>query len=201
MAHLLRTCGVRGPHYSIVRGTILGRFLCHADFHAEAQGTQRSLASRQRERPEVFLSKARRRERGLFMSKFNWLLQNRFESLIRREHDWVFTFEPDSVLAVECLWRLIENQKITRTSEDHGQQFGLPAPIDAAVDLTRLLANLAINKVELNENTLDLRIILEGDIVIEVIPDSAGYESWNLQQGKQQWIAQGGGNLVEYKTE
>jgi hypothetical protein len=134
------------------------------------------------------------------MHKFDWLVQHRFQSLVCREHDWVFTFEPDCVLAVECLWRLLESQRIKRTSEDHGQQFGLLAPIDAAVDMTKLLVNRAIKNVELDESTLDIRITLEGDYVLEVIPDSSGYESWNLQLADQQWIAQGGGNLVEFES-
>lgn len=45
---------------------------------------------------------------------------------------WRFVFGPGEHLAVECLWRLVRAGQIVLTNQDHGQLFGLSAPIDAA---------------------------------------------------------------------
>lgn len=135
------------------------------------------------------------------MCKFNWLSQHRFQSFIRREHDWVFEFDSDCNLVVFCLWRLIKDDQITMTSEDDGHQFGLPAPVDAAARVMEYLENRGITEAILREGTLDLCIHFDNGFILEVLSDSCGYEAWNLQQRPgQEWIAQGGGNLVEYKT-
>jgi hypothetical protein len=134
------------------------------------------------------------------MISFDWLSQHSFQSLIHREHDWVIVFDAECSLTVWCLWRFIENGRIRITSEDHNQQFGLPAPVDACAHMTTRLANHAIVEVNLREETLDMHLNFDDGCVLEIIPDSSGYEAWSLQRQGQQWIAQGGGNLMEFKA-
>jgi hypothetical protein len=130
------------------------------------------------------------------MTDLTGLIQHRFQSLTRREYDWVFLFDRDVNLVVACLWRLIENGRIRFTSQDNGQQFGLPAPVDAAREINSRLANSFVEKVELRAGILDLEISFSTGHVLQVIPDSSGYESWDLAFGDKLFIAVGGGELA-----
>ena len=132
------------------------------------------------------------------MSELSWLVGRRFESLTRRESDWVFAFGGEVHLTVECLWRLIEAGTIRLTSEDDGHQFGLPAPIHATVEVNSRLAGSAVDEVHIREGTLDLSLKLSTGQVLEFIPTSAGYESWNLGCGDQFYVATGGGRLTVF---
>jgi hypothetical protein len=127
-----------------------------------------------------------------------WLVQHPFTSLTRRDHDWVFVFDQDVRLVVCCLWRLLEQGTIRLTSQDDGQQFGLPAPLDMADEVTRRLGQSSITGVELREGLLDLDFQFSTGHVLQIIPDSSGYEAWNLSRGHKQYLAVGGGDLVVF---
>jgi len=129
------------------------------------------------------------------MADLNWLVDHRFQSMTRREWDWVFVFEPEVNLVVGCLWRLVENGRIRLTSADDGQQFGLSAPLDAVDEIKQRLTSASVKKVELREGLLDLDIHFNTGHVLQVIPDSSGYEAWTLSHEAQHYLAVGGGDL------
>jgi hypothetical protein len=85
------------------------------------------------------------------MNELAWLVEHRFESVTQREYDWLFAFDKNITLTVDCLWRLIEDGRIRLTSQDEGQQFGLPAPVNAAEEINCRLAQTLITAVELRE--------------------------------------------------
>ena len=95
-----------------------------------------------------------------------------------------------------CLWRLLEHGQIRFTSCDDGHKFGLPAPVDAAYEINVRLANAEIVSVEVREGTLDLTLGFRTGHALEIIPDSSGYESWDLCTKSVRFIATGGGKLV-----
>ena len=130
------------------------------------------------------------------MNELAWLVGHRFQSLTRREYDWVVAFDNHASLVVACLWRLVEASRIRFTSEDDGQQFGLPAPVDAASEINRRLAGAAVEAVELREGLLDLELRFSTGQSLQVIPDSSGYEAWQASSGNRQFIAVGGGELA-----
>ncbi len=131
------------------------------------------------------------------MNSLAWLAQRRFESVVHREHDWVFMFEGAAQLTVECLWRLLDRGRIRITSEDDGQQFGLPAPVAAADELNRRLASALVASVSLREGTLDLELRFNGGCVLQMLP-TMGYEAWNVSGEGRQFVAVGGGQLAIY---
>jgi hypothetical protein len=135
------------------------------------------------------------------MNHLNWLIGYRFQLLTQREHDWMFAFDRDTVLVAECLWRLIENGRIRLTSNDDGHRFGLPEPLDAAGEINSRLRNAEIEGVDLLDGTLDLSIHFATGHVIQLLPDSAGYEAWNISCINQQFIAVGGGELTIFGNE
>ena len=130
------------------------------------------------------------------MSELDWLIGNRFQTLVRREYDWVLVFDKDASITITCLWRLCENGRIRRTSEDHGHQFGLNSPIDAAAEVNQLLAEDTVRAISLDKSTLDLDFHFQSGYLFQIIPNSAGYEAWNLTGPCKQIIAIGGGELA-----
>jgi hypothetical protein len=130
------------------------------------------------------------------MSELTWLVGYRFHSLTKREYDWVVAFDKDASLVIECLWRLVESGRIRCTSEDDGQQFGLPAPVDAAAEVNGRLAGTVVEGVELRQGLLDLELRFSTRHALQIIPDSSGYEAWSVCKGNRQFIAVGGGELA-----
>ena len=134
------------------------------------------------------------------MNELAWLVGHRFQSLTRREFDWVITFDKDASIVVECLWRLVEFGRIRFTSEDDGQRFGLPAPVDAAAEVNHRLAGAAVEAVELRPDLLDLEFRFSTGHSLQLLPDSSGYEAWNVCCRNRQYIAVGGGELAVFGT-
>jgi hypothetical protein len=130
------------------------------------------------------------------MNEMVQLVGRRFQSLTRREYDWIFAFDKDAIMVVACLWRLVESGRIRFTSEDDGQQFGLPAPVDAAAEVNRRLGSASVEGVQLRQGVLDLEFQFSTKHSLQIIPDSSGYEAWELSIGNRQFIAVGGGDLA-----
>jgi hypothetical protein len=129
-------------------------------------------------------------------SELIWLVGRRFQTLTRRDYDWVLAFDNGASLVVNCLWRLIEVGRICRTSLDEGQQFGLPAPVDAAAEVNHRLVGALVASAVVRPGLLDIDLKFNTGHIFQVIPESAGYEAWNLLNGTKQLIAVGGGDLA-----
>ena len=130
------------------------------------------------------------------MTELGWLVGHRFQSLKRREFDWVLVFEQDVSLVLACLWRLAEADRIRFTSQDDGHQFGLPAPVDVVAEVNCRLAGASVEAAKLRKGFLDVELRFSTGHVLQIIPDSAGYEAWHLCKGRKEYIAVGGGDLV-----
>jgi hypothetical protein len=78
------------------------------------------------------------------------------------------------------LWRIIERGRLARTSSDHGHQFGLPAPVDAAREATAALADRTVIEVHLRSDTGDLELRFDRHLLLQIIPDFSGYEAWQV---------------------
>src|ERR1051326_782671 len=113
------------------------------------------------------------------MNQLSWLIGHRFESLTRREYDWVVVFDKDASLVIACLWRLIECGRVRFTSEDDGQQFGLPAPVNAAAEINGRLSRATVEAVELRQGLLDLELRFSTGHSLQILPNSSGYEAWD----------------------
>jgi len=86
------------------------------------------------------------------------------------------------------------------SAEDHGQRFGLPAPVDTVADATRLLSPNAVTAVHLREGSADIVIEVSLHLRLEIIPFSRGYESWQLSDPfGTSYVAQGGGQICSWK--
>jgi hypothetical protein len=134
------------------------------------------------------------------MNDLSWLVGHRFQLLTKREFDWTIDFEGDAYLCVSCLWRLVENGRIVVTSNDDGHKFGLPTPVDAAGLVNTRLTDATVEQVELSDGTLDLRLRFRGGLELQILPDSCGYEAWELGHAKERFIACGGGKLTTLRV-
>lgn len=130
---------------------------------------------------------------------FSWMVGRTLTVQFSAPNSWWFSFEESVGISVECPWRLIEDGCISVSGDDHGQQFGLPAPIDASAAATDRLADSPVTGVEVRSGTADLLLSFEGEVRLEIIPFSSGYESWQVvgPDGKCV-VAQGGGQLSSW---
>src|SRR4249920_1845028 len=92
---------------------------------------------------------------------------------------WVFDLGESARVNVECPWRLLQKGKIKISSEDHNQKYGLPAPLDAGAEANKLLRDARVIIASVGHGTSDLKINCDGDLALEVIPFSSGYEAWH----------------------
>jgi len=131
-----------------------------------------------------------------------WIIGCRIESVSFHEsHLWSFALAPGRTLKVESLWRIVTPRGLALTSDDHGQRFGLPSPVDAAQEVSKLLASRAITSVTVDELTSDLAIAFGPDVRLEVLATSAGYESWQIYDSAGvNYVAQGGGKVSTWKS-
>jgi len=110
-----------------------------------------------------------------------------------------FTFDfGDANLVAETLWRVIAKDRIALTSRDHGQQFGLPAPLDAAAEAMKLLGQSRIVDVELDETLADLSLEFEDGTRLEFLTESSGYEPWSLGAPGVNIVGLGGGGTSSF---
>ncbi|MFO0846338.1 MAG: hypothetical protein U0797_28840 [Gemmataceae bacterium] len=90
-------------------------------------------------------------------------------------HNFSFEFGPG--VLVDCLWRIVAGGRLVRTSQDHGQKYGLPAPLDAYAEAESLLRGRRVLSVRVRAETDDLIAELDGEVLLEVLSDS-GYEPY-----------------------
>lgn len=133
-------------------------------------------------------------------TELSWLVGNSLVGVEAEESGrWVFRFSGGGSLMVECPWRLLQQGLIAISSDDHKQQFGLPAPIDAAKEISACLAGKSVTAVQIATGTADLTIHFGAD-ELQIIPFSSGYEAWEtISPSGFQLIAQGGGQLAEFE--
>jgi hypothetical protein len=124
------------------------------------------------------------------------LVGGELTSLERRDWTWFIGFGPDTMIATEDLWRLISNGRIVATSEDHGQWFGRPSPVDAGSQVLALVRGGTVTAAAIAPSTGDLAISFGGRTLIQFVQTSSGYESWRLSVPGSETICVGGGEIV-----
>ena len=112
------------------------------------------------------------------------------------DYSWFFRFSDAESLRAGCLWRLMRNGRLSLTSNDHGQKFGLTQPVDAVLLAAASLTGKEVVSIAWSDETGDLGIILGDDLVLQVLVDSSGYETWELSLEGKRYIAQGGSVFV-----
>ena len=149
----------------------------------------------------VFASKCKLIFAVPIMNDLDWMVTHHFQEAIRYECDWAFAFDHGVCVTAACLWRLLDNGRIRVTSQDDGHRFGLPATVDCVFEVNKRLAGAICTAIRLLEGTLDLEIKFASEHVLQLIPDSSGYEAWSVSDKSRQYIAVGGGDLFVIGSE
>lgn len=127
-------------------------------------------------------------------------LMDRECRVTRREADWSFDFGECFNIAVSVPWRVVTADGIAHGSEDDGQWFGLPQPVDGEARTNDLLQGQRVVGVEVDEQTADLRLVFDGGARLDFFNNSAGYEGWqaSVPAGGRELavVALGGGKLT-----
>jgi uncharacterized cupin superfamily protein len=129
-------------------------------------------------------------------SQFQAFVGQSLRSIEKLDYSWFFRFDPPLLIVTEAPWRLVTPQGIAVTDTDHGQQFGLPEPVDAA---TRVLSSLPAREVQsmiLDKKTGDLRVNFAADTYLHFLQMSCGYEAWRADTAEGEVICLGGGDTV-----
>jgi hypothetical protein len=125
----------------------------------------------------------------------------RLVTVTRREYDWNFRFEDAgaSGLTAECPWRIIVSNRIALASSDDGHQFGQAVAVNAEKVSLGLLGSRIVERVSIRPDTGDASIVFSGNVVLEVLNMSSGYEGWRIGIAGLLVIATGGGELAIFK--
>lgn len=136
--------------------------------------------------------KARKHQTMILHTKVADILDGaNLTSVLRHPHSWSFQFSSCS-LGVECSWRLIADGRIALTDGDDGHQFGMPAPVDVEIETARRLVGQRVTHAVVASQTADLTISFGDDLRLEVVSNSSGYESWQLNIPGCVIVANGG---------
>lgn len=115
-----------------------------------------------------------------FHAKLQTLLGLQLASARLDGQVWAISFSDGSALTVECLWRLMNNGALVRTSEDHLQMFGNSTFVDAASELEHQTRGISVSAVTFVPGSADLRLEFGPSTVLEIISTSGGYENWHV---------------------
>lgn len=124
------------------------------------------------------------------------LIGRQLTSAAKDTYSWCFGFGDKFKLVTESAWRVLDEQRIVVSSEDHGQKFGLAAPVDAASLLLSQLAGRTVDAAEISPLSGDLLISFAGQLQLQCLQLSTGYESWHLFVDGSETICMGGGGVT-----
>lgn len=126
------------------------------------------------------------------------LIGQQLLSVEKANHSWCFDFGAGIALATEAPWRLIERGRIVVSSEDHGHQFGLPGPVDAPQEVLSRTTDRAVEAASVTAYSGDLVIQFPGQLCLQLLQLSSGYESWGLLADGGESICMGGGSIEHF---
>ena len=127
------------------------------------------------------------------------LVGQTLRSVDKKDYSWFFVFADDISIVTESFWRFVREDGIVVTSEDHGHQFGLPAPVDAAQRVVAGISKKAVVvSASINRSTGDLSINFSDNCQLQFLQLSSGYESWRLYIRGNEIICNGGGDIAYF---
>ena len=111
------------------------------------------------------------------------LVGTELASLVRLgDHCWQIGLHDHCTITTDSLWRLLGPSGIIVTSEDEGQRFGLPAPINVCeLVMGSITTRMAVKALSISPVTADLRLDFGQGVILEIVSSSCGYEAWSLR--------------------
>ena len=124
-----------------------------------------------------------------------WLLGERLVDLVKREVSWMFILSSGGSVTTEHPWRLITHEGVAATSTDDQHLFGLNTAFDASAGVLSATKGKRITGVRVTDGSSDLILDFEGDVRLEFLTLSSGYEGWRATYRDADLICLGGGIL------
>jgi hypothetical protein len=114
---------------------------------------------------------------------------------------WRFEFEGLVTLDARCTWRIISGGQVALGYEDHGQWYGLPAPVDGVAAATHLLSRDSAKRITIHKESGDIHLEFDSGTRLEVANYSSGYEGWEcFTKSGLDVIGIGGGEIATCST-
>ena len=108
-------------------------------------------------------------------------MEGRTLSKIEKRSDYrVFQFGNGVVLSTQSPWRVLSQEAILLTSQDDGQQYGLPKPVDAQAEVRKLLQNRIVSELDVDQASADFTIRFDNGTALQILNVSSGYEACTL---------------------
>lgn len=136
------------------------------------------------------------------------LIGHMLRSVEKVDSTWCFRFTSDITIGTEAQWRLMIKERMVITSEDDGQPFGLPEPVDAARIVMAKIGNHTIDSATISTSTGDLMIELSERAQLQLLQLSSGYEAWQIWVrwakaddslvSETETLCMGGGDIAHY---
>jgi hypothetical protein len=120
-------------------------------------------------------------------------------SLEKKDYSWCFVFADEMSIVTESFWRFLTAEGIVVTSEDHGHQFGLPAPVDATERVLADVSRLTVIGASITRPASDLIVDFGRGVHLQFFQMSCGYESWRLYVRGDETICMGGGDVAHFR--
>lgn len=130
------------------------------------------------------------------MNPFAYLVGTHIQSVTCRDYDWLIEFSDRSIIQIECLWRLLQFEKIVFTSQDYETSSVFASQIDMAGALNSKLVSRTVISVELLTGSLDVTFTFDESISLQIISTSSVYESWQAYTPDDLIVAMGCGEIV-----
>jgi len=130
------------------------------------------------------------------ITSLQWLIGDRIKSgkYDAESKNWLIKFESGALLNIECLWRLLEEDVICSSSEDHEHKFGLAKSFNGEAALTEM-GEHEIKNISVTSGVGDIVFTLGELFKLQVIVTSAGYEAWQIKNKNGQSIVAVSGQL------
>jgi hypothetical protein len=108
------------------------------------------------------------------------LLRNRtiIDFIIREYNSCSLSLNDGYSISTQSLFRFVGKNDFICV-EDHGHKFGMDQPYDAEKAIKELIQNKTISKINFNNDTGDLNLVLETG-TLQIICRSAGYEAYQI---------------------
>ena len=114
-----------------------------------------------------------------FGHEVDGLLRGSTVRFFRNEGQWSIQFGAQYALSTNS-WRLLGAKSIIVTSEDHGHQFGLPAPVDAGLRANEAVVGYHVTGFEMDSATGDASVRIGEALILQIVTWSMAYETWQL---------------------
>lgn len=134
--------------------------------------------------------------------QLTWLVGKQLLEASKRIDDWRLLFEGESTLFAECLWRLVDDERILVTCQDQGEKSTIWVNRggrdeiaivfrDAGQEMCRYLHLATITSAVIRPITNDVEIDFNNGMSLQLVSNRSNCGGWCLQSPSLNLVAVG----------